>query len=178
MGNERVTQRLRLYAVAGTATLEIGSPTQLLATSNGLGGISIDDTDIYWSGQDLVDTKGQLIKRDVAMTVAGLTVIPSTLVLLTGLSSSATATMHNSTGATATAYRISNTLEKQYFRMGFDITDSDVDARMEWYAPRTQLMGSIPFAFDKENWDTQELNFKCFGPASGNGTVIEHLVPN
>ena len=175
MANERVTQNLAIYVAANTLALVTGSATQLLATSNGAGGVSVDDTDIFWSGQGLVDTKAQLIKRDVSIVVAGLTVRPSTLDTLLGITASATASVHNAAGNTATARRILNTTEKIYFRLGLRYTDSDDDDAEEWYSPRTQFVGSLPFAQDKENWDTQEITFKCFGPASGDGTLIEHL---
>ena len=175
MANEHVLQQLAIYIAANTLTLVTGSPTQLLATSDGAGGLTQTDTDIYWTGQDMVDSKGQLVKRDVTMALAGLTVRPQTLETLLGISASATASLHNAAGNTATARRILSSTTKVYARLGLVMTNTDTGFEEEFYAPRVQQMGDIAYTIDKENWNVQEMNFKLFKPASGAGVVWEHL---
>ena len=175
MANEHVLQSLAIYVAANTLTLETGSASHLLATSEGEGGVNVADTDVYWTGQDMVDSKGQLVKRDVTITLGEVTVMAASLTTLLGISSSATASLHNAAGNTATAYRILSTTTKIYFRVGLQMTNTDTGFTEEWYAPRCQIMGDIPYAINKEVFNVQELTFKAFKPASGAGTIIEHL---
>lgn len=174
-GMEHVPQLMKFYVIAGTGTVVSGSPSLLLATSDGAGGLSIVDEDIMWAEQSMADRKSQLIKRDVTFTIEGLTFKPTTLDTMFGISSSATASMHDSAGTTATARRISDTTTKQYFRFLVQYQDSDLGQSIEWYFPRTQLSGGMDLSFDKTAWNQHALTVKAFAPADGGGDIMEQL---
>lgn len=174
-GMEHVPQLLKIYVAAGTLTIVSGSASMLLATSDGAGGLSIVDEDIMWSEQGMVDRKSQLIKRDVTFTMEGLTFKATTLDTMFSISSSATASMHDSAGTTATARRISDTTTKQYMRLLIQYQDSDLGESIEWYFPRTQISGGMELSFDKTAWNQQAITFKAFAPADGGGDIMEQL---
>lgn len=173
-GGEHVPQLMKFYVAAGTATL-IATPSQLLATSDGAGGLSVVDEKVMWSEQGIVDRKAQLIGRQVTFTVDGLTFKPATMDTLFGISSSATASMRTVGAETATARRVTDTTEDQYFRFLVQYTDSDLDKPIQWYFPRTKLSGGLDLAFDKTAWNQHSLTVQAFAPADGGGDVMEQL---
>jgi len=173
-GTEHVPQLMKFYIVAGTATLE-ASASQLLATSDGTGGLSIIDESVMWMEQGLVDRKSQLVGREVTFAVEGLTFKSTTLDTIFGISSSATASMRSSGSETATARRITDTTEDQYFRFLVQYTDSDLNKPIQWYFPRTKITGGLELAFDKTTWNQHPLTVKAFAPADGGGDVMEEL---
>jgi len=173
-GMEHVPQLMKYYVVAGTAPLT-SSASLLLATSDGAGGLSIVDEDVFWSEQGLVDRKAQTVKRDVTFTAEGLTFKPATLDTILGIVASATATMRSAGAETATARRITDTTEKQYFRFLVVYTDSDLNFSISWYFPRTQISGGLDLTFDKTTWNQHPLTIKAFAPADGGGDIMEQL---
>ena len=174
-GQEHVPQLLKIYVAAGTATVEAGSASLLLATSDGAGGQSIVDEDIMWSEQSMADRKAQLIKRDLTFTMEGLTFVPSTLDTMFGISSSATAAMQSSGAETATARRITDTTTKQYFRFLVQYNDTDLGVPIQWYYERCQISGGLDLSFDKTAWNQHALTVKSFAPADGGGNLMTQL---
>lgn len=174
-GQEHVPQLMKIYVAAGTATVESGSASLLLATSDGAGGLSIVDEDIMWSEQGMVDRKSQLVKRDVTFTMEGLTFVPTTLDTMLNLTASATATMRTSGAETATARRVTDTTTKQYLGFLVVYSDSDLGKDIQWFFPRTQISGGLELSFDKTDWNRHPLTVKAFAPADGGGDVMEQL---
>ncbi len=174
-GQEHVPQLLKIYVAAGTATVESGSASLLLATSDGAGGQSIVDEDIMWAEQSMADRKSQLVKRDVTFTMEGLTFVPGTLDTMFGVTASATATMRTSGGETATARRISDTTTKQYFGFLIQYNDTDLGKPIQWFYQRCQISGGLELSFDKTAWNQHALTVKAFAPADGGGTIMEQL---
>ncbi len=175
-GQEHVAQVMKFYIAPGTATLT-ATPTLLLATSDGTGGVSIVDEEIMWREQGIVDRKIETVGRDVTFTLEGLTFVSTNLAKYFGVVASATAAMRTSAGtaAVATAHRILGTTTKQYFRFLIQYTDSDLDKPIQWYSGRNQISGGLELAFDRTAWNQHALTVKAFDLADGGGTILEQL---
>jgi len=173
-GQEHVPQVMKFYIAPGTAAVT-ATPSLLLATSDGTGGLSIVDEEIMWREQGIVDRKIETVGRDVTFNLEGLTFISTNLAKFFGVTASATATMRTVGAETATAHRILGTTTKQYFGFLIQYTDSDLAKPIQWYSSRNQISGGLELSFDRTAWNQHALTIKAFDDADGGGTILEQL---